>query len=162
VFLGLGSNLGDRKAALERALLLLARRGFFTRSRSSFYETEPVGGPPQEWFLNLVVGGETALEAEALLDACLGVEEEMGRVRLVQNGPRLIDVDLLLYGDLCRQGPRLQLPHPRLQERRFVLAPLVEIAPEVRHPRLGQTASELLAGCPHPGRIRRLAAEAPL
>lgn len=162
VFLGLGSNLGDRKAALERALLLLARRGFRTLSLSSCYETEPVGGPPQEWFLNLVAGGETALGADALLDACLGVEEEMGRVRLVQDGPRLIDVDLLLYGDLCRRGPRLTLPHPRLQERRFVLVPLVEIAPEARHPRLGQTAAELLAGCPDTGRVRRVAPEASL
>lgn len=157
VFLGLGSNLGDRQAALEEALSLLERRGFLVRTRSSVWQTEPVGGVAQDWFLNQVVEGATTLSPEELLEACLDTEREMGRVRLERNGPRLIDVDILLFGDERRDEPGLQIPHPRLHERRFVLEPLFEIAAEVRHPTLGLTVAELRDRCPDTSEVRLLA-----
>jgi 2-amino-4-hydroxy-6-hydroxymethyldihydropteridine diphosphokinase len=160
VFLGLGSNLGDRAAALARAEERLAARGFRPTARSSLYLTEPVGGPPQEWYLNAVLRGETTLAPEELLGAALEVERELGRVRGERYGPRTIDIDLLLYGGERRQGPGLTLPHPRLHERLFVLVPLAEIAPGVRHPVLGATAEELLRRCPDAHSVRRLAPQA--
>jgi 2-amino-4-hydroxy-6-hydroxymethyldihydropteridine diphosphokinase len=155
VFLGLGSNLGDREAAIAGALERLLARGFRVTRRSSLWLTEPVGGPPQGWFLNAAAGGETDLTPEALLEACLDTEREMGRVRTVPNGPRTIDVDILLFGDERRGGPGLVLPHPRLAERRFVLEPLAEIAPDVVVPALGLTVRELLARCPDTSAARR-------
>ena len=154
VFLGLGSNLGDREAALEDALGRLAARGFRVTRRSSLWLTEPVGGPPQGWFLNLAAEGETALGPEALLEACLATEREMGRVRAQRNGPRTIDVDVLFFGDERRDTPGLVIPHPRLHERRFVLEPLAEIAPGFVHPALGLTVRELLARCPDASVVR--------
>jgi len=148
VFLGLGSNLGDRESAIEGALARLAGRGFRATLRSSLWLTEPVGGPPQGLFLNAVAGGETALTPEELLAACLATEREMGRVRAERNGPRTIDVDVLLCGEERRALPGLVVPHPRLHERRFVLAPLAEVAPRLVHPVLGLTVEELLARCP--------------
>jgi 2-amino-4-hydroxy-6-hydroxymethyldihydropteridine diphosphokinase len=157
VFLGLGSNLGDREVAIEEALRRLALRGFETRSRSSLWLTEPVGGPPQGWFLNAVVGGQTPLGPEPLLEACLAIEREMGRIRGVRNGPRTIDLDLLFHGAQRIDRPSLVVPHPRLHERRFVLAPLAEIAPGLVHPVLGKTVLELLAACPDTSAVRRRA-----
>jgi 2-amino-4-hydroxy-6-hydroxymethyldihydropteridine diphosphokinase len=148
VFLGLGSNLGDRALYLDRGLRHLEGRGFRLTGRSSLYETEPVGGPPQGPFLNMVARGETDLSPDALLGACLDAEREQGRVRAVRNAPRTLDVDVLLYGDLVRHEPDPVLPHPRMADRRFVLVPLAELDPEVRHPAIGLTAAELLARCP--------------
>jgi 2-amino-4-hydroxy-6-hydroxymethyldihydropteridine diphosphokinase len=157
VFLGLGSNLGDREAAIDEALRQLAERGFETLRRSSLWLTEPVGGPPQGWFLNAAAGGRTALSPDALLAACLEVERALGRVRTVRNGPRTIDVDLLFYGEQRIERPGLVVPHPRLHERRFVLAPLAEIAPRLLHPALGSTIEELLLRCPDAARVLRQA-----
>ncbi len=155
VFLGLGSNLGDREGTIEAALRQLASRGFHTRLRSSNWLTEPVGGPPQGWFVNAVAGGDTALPPPALLAACLETERELGRVRAERNGPRTIDVDLLFYGRQTIALPGLVVPHPRLAERRFVLAPLAEIAPQLVHPVLGASVFELLARCPDRSRVQR-------
>jgi 2-amino-4-hydroxy-6-hydroxymethyldihydropteridine diphosphokinase len=154
VFIGLGSNVGDRERTLSRAREGLAARGFVRQAESSLYLTEPVGGPPQGWFVNQVIGGTTALAPEALMRACLEVEAELGRHRTVRNGPRAIDADLLLYGDEMRDTPELVLPHPRLHERLFVLVPLAEIAPLARHPRLQATARELRLRCPDRSLVR--------
>jgi 2-amino-4-hydroxy-6-hydroxymethyldihydropteridine diphosphokinase len=156
VVLGLGSNIGDRRSALEEALSLLEARGFRLARRSSTWQTEPVGGPPQGWFLNAVVAGETDLSPEELLAACLDTERRMGRVREERNGPRLIDVDVLLYGDVRHDSPGLTIPHPRLHERRFVLEPLCEIAPTLRHPGLGLTMAELRDRCRDRSAVRLL------
>jgi len=153
VFLGLGSNVGDREGNLGRGLSLLAGRGFSVTALSSLYETEPVGGPPQGPFLNQVARGETSLTPEELLSACLRTESDLGRARDVRFGPRTLDVDLLLFGDLVRDSPDPVLPHPHLHERRFVLVPLAEVDPRVRHPRLGLTAEELRDRCPDTSRV---------
>jgi 2-amino-4-hydroxy-6-hydroxymethyldihydropteridine diphosphokinase len=153
-YLGLGSNLGDRMAALDEARALLEAGGFKTLARSSTWQTEPVGGPPQGPYLNEVLAGETTLSAPGLLDACLGVECLMGRVRAERFGPRTIDVDVLFYGDERRDAPGLVIPHPRLHERLFVLVPLAEIAPDLRHPGLGLTAAEMRARCPDTSAVR--------
>jgi 2-amino-4-hydroxy-6-hydroxymethyldihydropteridine diphosphokinase len=158
VFLGLGSNLGDRSLALEDALHRLKAGGFCVSRRSSTWQTAPVGGPPQGWFLNAVVAGETALSPEGLLRVCLETERAMGRVRVEKNGPRRIDIDILLFGEERRQERGLVIPHPRLHERRFVLEPLFEIAPGMRHPVLGLTVAELRERCPDRSAVRPWAA----
>lgn len=127
VFLSLGSNLGDRVATLRRAVADIPD----VVAVSPVYETDPVGGPDQDDFLNLVVELDTALDARALLDLCRSLETAAGRVREVRWGPRTLDVDVLLVGDELVDEPDLQVPHPRMRERRFVLAPLRDLAPDL-------------------------------
>ena len=128
-YLGLGSNLGDRLATLQRAVDLLGARNGLTVQRSSrVYETTPVGGPSdQPDYLNAVVEVETSLDAHALLDAANAVEDDLGRVREERWGPRTIDIDLLTFGEERVTDERLTVPHPRMHERMFVLAPLLEL-----------------------------------
>ena len=191
VYLALGSNLGDRAANLCEAFERIAARGLIVTRRSSIYETEPVGYTAQEWFLNQVIearmpregmfGGdvELALAAQcgALLRELLRIESAMGRRREITNGPRTIDIDLLLCDGLAgtfsatgsgplrrlwreHQLPDLILPHPRMHLRRFVLAPLSEIAPDVVHPTLRKTSAELLATLDDPSAVRLYAGAA--
>jgi len=126
-FLGLGSNLGDREALLRRAVASLPD----VVAVSPLYETEPVGGPEQGAFLNLVVELDTERSPRELLDLCQGLEADADRVRLERWGPRTLDADVLLVGDLAVDEPDLVVPHPRMWERRFVLAPLADLAPEL-------------------------------
>ena len=145
--IGLGSNLGDRKAMLDGAVAALrGTSGVTVRAVSSYHETEPVGGPPgQGPFLNAAAVVETDLDPIALLGRLQAIEARFGRVREVRWGPRTLDLDLLLYGDQVIATPTLQVPHPRMAERRFVLAPLAEIAPEAVDPRSGRTIGASLA-----------------
>jgi len=154
VYLSLGSNLGDRSANLRAAIERLGEAGAI-RSVSGFYETEPVELRDQPWFLNCVVVLETRDTPRALLKKVLAIEREMGRLRMKDKGPRSIDIDLLLFGDRVVEERGLKIPHPAMHQRRFVLEPLAEIAPEALHPLLRKTARELLADLPV-GQVVRL------
>jgi 2-amino-4-hydroxy-6-hydroxymethyldihydropteridine diphosphokinase len=147
VYLSLGSNIGDRRANLQEAISLLAPSAHVLRV-SPTYETEPVDYTDQAWFLNLVVEAETALSPTRLLSRLAAIERALGRVRTIPKGPRTIDIDLLLYGDVAVDTTRLQVPHPRMAARRFVLAPLADLAPDLRHPLTRQTVSEMLQAAP--------------
>lgn len=146
-YIALGSNLGDRRANLDAALAELRRQpGVHIERVSRYWETAPVGGPPgQESYLNAAACVVTELSARQMLDVLLSVEQRLGRVRRERFGPRIIDLDILLYGDKVIDEPGLSVPHPRMHERRFVLDPLAEIAPTATHPALKKTAVELLA-----------------
>jgi len=173
IYIALGSNLGDREANLTEAIERIKKLGLRIEKVSSIYETEPVGGRDQPWFLNQVIeiefikvalpdelkladeSAECAIQAEALLSKLLEVEQSMGRVRTFRNGPRLIDIDLLFFGDRVIANPKEEdemlrgrteifVPHPRMHHRRFVLEPLCEIAPDFVHPVLKSTCRELL------------------
>ncbi len=144
VYLGLGSNLGDRQANLARALKLLGER-LHIELVSSLYETEPVDYAEQPLFLNAICRAQTELGPMQLLSLVKGIEASLGRVPSFPNAPRPIDIDIIFYGDLIMETPDLTIPHPRLEERAFVLIPLLEIAPDLRHPVSGENVKDLAA-----------------
>lgn len=158
VYLSLGSNLGNRETNLHEAIQRLGMLGRVT-CVSSFYETEPVDFTDQPWFLNCAIELETAINPSALMTALLKIEETMERKRLQEKGPRNIDIDVLLFGDLILETPELTIPHPAMHLRRFVLEPLAEIAPEVQHPVLKKSARELLEGLPAGQIVRNVKGE---
>jgi len=156
VFLSLGSNLGDRAANLRAAIVALPGAGVPAKKISSFYETEPVDYLDQPWFLNCVVEAETLLAPLDLLRALRGIESRLGSKKEFAKGPRLLDIDILLYNAETIDLPELQIPHPRMLQRNFVLAPFAEIAPALKHPRWHGTAAELLAASPDSSKIRKI------
>jgi 2-amino-4-hydroxy-6-hydroxymethyldihydropteridine diphosphokinase len=157
IFLSLGSNLGDRRQNLEQALRFLRQSRVEIVHRSSTYETEPQDIAAQPWFLNLAVECRTKFFPIQLLNVLLRIERELGRERRgikSDKGPRIIDIDLILYGRFIVNCPTLTVPHPRMLQRRFVLAPLVEIDPKLRHPTTGRLLKEHLNEIP--GQLVRL------
>jgi 2-amino-4-hydroxy-6-hydroxymethyldihydropteridine diphosphokinase len=155
VYLSLGSNVGDREAQLREAGAQLAASGRVIAA-SSFYETEPVEFTEQPWFLNGVLALETNQTPHELMAAILRIEEEMGRRRVQKKGPRSIDIDILLFDDMIVDSKDLTIPHPAMHQRRFVLEPLAEIAPEVLHPLLKKTIRELRDALPPGQAVRKL------
>ena len=144
IYLGIGSNIGDRRSHCERALECLAE-SMTVLQVSSFYETEPVGHLDQSWFLNYAIEVDTDENPTTLMTTLLNLEHDMGRHRKTPGGPRTIDIDILFYASKIVKEKNLQIPHPRLHHRRFVLEPLTEICPNFVHPVLGITVAELTA-----------------
>jgi 2-amino-4-hydroxy-6-hydroxymethyldihydropteridine diphosphokinase len=157
VYLALGSNIGDRERNLQEAVQLLGESGVQAGKMSSIYETEPVDFLDQPWFLNAVLEAETQLSPVQLLAALRSIESRMGSKKAFAKGPRLIDLDILLFDDVRMETPELQIPHPRMLQRNFVLVPLVEIAPALRHPVWPKSAAELLASSNDPSLVRKFA-----
>jgi 2-amino-4-hydroxy-6-hydroxymethyldihydropteridine diphosphokinase len=155
VYLSLGSNIGDREAKLRDAVTRLSAVGRVT-ALSSFYETEPVEFTEQEWFLNCALALETAKAPQQLMAEILHIEEQMGRRRVQKKGPRSIDIDILLFNKEMIDSKELTIPHPAMHQRRFVLEPMAEIAPDVVHPVLKKTMRELLDVLPAGQLTRRL------
>jgi 2-amino-4-hydroxy-6-hydroxymethyldihydropteridine diphosphokinase len=155
VYLSLGSNIGDRARNLQAALDRLAAPDLRIVRTSPAYETEPVEYTAQRWFLNLVAEAGTELLPMQLLLRIGRVERALGRVRTVPKGPRTIDIDILFFGRTIVRTARLEIPHPRLAERRFVLAPLADLAPDLRHPITRKTIREMLDAAPQQA-VRRL------
>jgi 2-amino-4-hydroxy-6-hydroxymethyldihydropteridine diphosphokinase len=154
IVLGLGSNMGDREAHLREALASLHQRQVAVQRSASLYLTEPRDYMDQPWFMNTVVEVDTILDPLDLLECCLAVEHEAGRIRDEFRGPRPIDIDILFYGDRQIRTTQLIVPHPRYADRRFVLVPLAELLPDFRDPTSRATIQELLERCPDSGEVR--------
>ena len=154
-YLSLGSNIGDREAQLRDAIARLGSVGRVVAA-SGFYETEPVEFTEQPWFLNCVAALDTNKTPQQLMAAILGIEEEMGRKRVQKKGPRLIDIDILLFDQAVVESKEITIPHPAMHQRRFVLEPLAEIAPELLHPVLKKTIRQLLDALPGGQAARKL------
>jgi 2-amino-4-hydroxy-6-hydroxymethyldihydropteridine diphosphokinase len=154
-YFSLGSNIGNGKAELHDAIARLEEHGP-VRAVSSFYETEPVEFIDQAWFVNCAVVLETEETPEQLIASVLDIERQMGRQRIVQKGPRTIDIDILLFGDAVVNTNELTIPHPAMANRRFVLEPLAEIAPDVQHPVLKKAIRELLNDLPSGQAVRKI------
>jgi len=155
-YLSLGSNIGDREGNLRAALAALDEEGVRVKRVSSFYETEPVDYLAQPWFLNCVAEVETNLDPFELLQSLKALETEMGSKKDFAKGPRKMDLDILLYDDQTIDLPDLQIPHPRMLQRRFVLVPLVELAPSLKHPQWSAPAAQLLAQTSDKSQVRRI------
>ena len=155
IYLSLGSNIGDREGNLRQAVERLASLDVRVLHASRIYETEPLDYKNQAWFLNQVVEAETALFPMQLLTRIGRVERELGRVRTVPKGPRTIDIDILFYAAAVVETARLEIPHPRIAERRFVLEPLAELAPDLRHPVTHRSVRQMLESAP-PAVVRLL------
>lgn len=156
IYLSLGSNVGDRETNLRAAIAALPLAGVQVKQVSSIYETEPVDYLDQAWFLNCVLEGETDLQPDALLEALRSIQAQLGSKKEFAKGPRKIDLDILLYGNETIATPELEVPHPRMLQRRFVLAPLAEIAPGLRHPSWSDTTAVLLAQVNDPSQVTRV------
>jgi 2-amino-4-hydroxy-6-hydroxymethyldihydropteridine diphosphokinase len=156
VYLSLGSNLGNRQANIEKALGQLNENGIEVRRVSSFYRTEPVGYAAQPWFVNCAAEAATDLMPLQLMRRCQAIQRGMGRRPGPKNGPRLIDIDILLYENVVMRSAEVTIPHPRMAERRFVLVPLSELAPEARHPLSRLTVREMLQATPDTSQVVRI------
>jgi 2-amino-4-hydroxy-6-hydroxymethyldihydropteridine diphosphokinase len=154
VYLSLGSNVGNREGHLRQAIAALPPSGVQVQQVSSIYETEPVDYLDQPWFLNCVLEAQTDLEPPALLATLRAIESQLGSQKQFAKGPRKIDLDILLYGDLTIATPELEVPHPRMLERRFVLTPLAELAPNLKHPAWEASAAVLLERVTDPSQVR--------
>jgi 2-amino-4-hydroxy-6-hydroxymethyldihydropteridine diphosphokinase len=157
VFLSIGANTGARAGAIKKAIgLILAEDGIVDAGRGRFYETEPQGTKGQPWFLNTAIAINTDKPPLELLDFLKGVEKAVGRVGGEGGGPRALDIDIIFYGTQAVNEPGLTIPHPRAMGRRFVMAPVADIAPDFVHPAIGKAVSELLEGIPQEGQDIRL------